>query len=83
MNNTKLKEFLESLERVRRAKDSLEKIRAFLVSTGIIMKPENSPGTTASSKYRPELKNQTRLSPLKRSLGRRERFLLTQVLLRT
>jgi hypothetical protein len=31
----KTKEFLEFLERVRRAKDTPEKVRAFLVSTGI------------------------------------------------
>jgi hypothetical protein len=35
VNEKQLKEFLESLERVRQANDTPEKVRAFLVSTGI------------------------------------------------
>ena len=35
MSEKQLKEFLESLERVRQANDAPEKVRAFLVSTGI------------------------------------------------
>ena len=35
MSEKKLKEFLETLERVLQANDTPEKIRAFLVSTGI------------------------------------------------